>query len=364
MFLKNISLFNFKNYSSAEFSFSAQINGLTGSNGCGKTNLLDAIHYLSMGKSAFNLIDSQNIRHQEALFMVKGNFVLQDEEKEVCCSLKAGEKKILSVNRVPHEKLSQHIGLFPTVMIAPNDTDIIREGSEARRKFFDSMMAQIDPDFLRHLIQYNHTLKNRNSLLKQFNEKRYFDADLLEFYDGKLIDCGQPIFEKRKTFAEEFLPVFEQHYCVLSDDAEQVEIEYKSSLLTQDMTDLLHQNLQKDLYLLRTAAGIHKDDFNFRISGYPLKKFGSQGQQKSFLIALKLAQFDMISRHKGFKPVLLLDDIFDKLDDRRIRKLMEMVSKDSFGQIFVTDARAERTQRLFEHINADKRFFAVDELIN
>ncbi len=360
MHLENLSLVNFKNYASLDISFSQDINCFVGYNGTGKTNLLDAIYYLSMTKSAFNSVDQQNIRHGEDFFALRGTFAKQDEASNVHCSLKTGQKKTIKKNKKEYAKISEHIGHFPTVLIAPYDTDLIREGSETRRKFFDSIISQINQTYLQKLIQYNHLLKQRNSLLKQFADRRYFDQDLLSSYNAPLMDLGNYIYEERRDFLTHFEPVFLAHFKFISDEKELPALTYRSDLLQEDIGKLFQASLKKDLLLQRTNRGIHKDDFELVINGNSLKKFGSQGQQKSFVIALKLAQFDMIKNNKGFKPLLLLDDIFDKLDELRIHKLMIMVAGNSFGQIFVTDARPERTKAMFENIGADVRIFHIE----
>lgn len=361
MHLENLSLVNFKNYTTLDISFSQAINCFVGYNGSGKTNLLDAIHYLSMTKSAFNNMDQQNIRHGEDFFVVRGAFIKQEEISSVHCSLKTGQKKSLKKNKKEYAKISEHIGHFPTVLIAPYDTDLIREGSETRRKFFDSIISQINQTYLQKLIQYNHILKQRNSLLKQFADRRYFDKDLLSTYDTSLIALGGYLYEERRDFLIQFESIFLEHFKFISSNKERPSLTYRSDLLQENLGILFQENLKKDMLLQRTTTGIHKDDYEFGIDGNPIKKFGSQGQQKSFVIALKLAQFDMIKKVKGFKPLLLLDDIFDKLDELRIQKLMTMVAGNSFGQIFVTDARPERTQAMFEVINAGIKIFHIEE---
>ena len=361
MLLENISLVNFKNYNSLKLTFSKEVNCFVGNNGAGKTNILDAIFYLSMTKSAFNSIDQQNISHNEQFFSVQGAILKGEEKYNIHCSLKTGQKKIFKRNKKIYDKISEHIGEFPVVLIAPNDTDLIREGSETRRKFFDSILAQIDQEYLRSLLQYNHVLKQRNGLLKQFADRHYFDKDILEPYDHQIINLGEKIFLKRKEFMTEFNPGFSQHFDFLSSKKELTELRYTSDLFSPDFRKLFKNNLKKDLALQRTTMGIHKDDFEFTIEGNPLKKFGSQGQQKSFIIALKLAHFDVIKKVKGFKPLLLLDDIFDKLDELRIEKLMTMVAGNSFGQIFVTDARPERTREMFKKVNSEIFVFVIED---
>ena len=360
MWLEKIEILNYKNYETVKLDFSAQINSFVGSNGSGKTNLLDAIYYLSLTKSAFSSDEQQNIRHGADLFLIKGSFLLNDEPHKIQFSLQQGQKKVAKNSKKVYEKLSEHIGLFPVVLIAPNDTDIIRDGSDARRKFFDGIISQINAAYLEHLLQYNHWLKQRNSLLKQFAERNYFDKDLLETYNEPLLATGKLIHDTRKSFLQKFFPYFDNHYQNLSDQKEGVGIQYQSDLDQEGFDQAFKNNLKKDRALQRTTMGIHKDDFLFEINGHPLKKFGSQGQQKSYVIALKLAQFDSIKAEKNIKPILLLDDIFDKLDDKRIEKLTEMVVHHSFGQLFVTDARPERTSSIFEQVEADKKTFYIE----
>ena len=370
MHLESLELLNFKNYEEIKLNFSPDINCLVGNNGSGKTNMLDAIHYLSLTRSAFNTVDVQNIRHQENFMVIRGSFRSSDSQngnsldeepfhdapqkkgksETIQCSLQLGQRKVVKHNKKAYDKIGEHIGRFPVVLIAPNDTDVIREGSETRRKFFDSILSQIDQQYLQWLMQYNHTLKQRNSLLKHFSETHTLDRDLLEPYNQQLLSLGKSLLQARKAFLQDYLPYFLGHYQNLSEGREEVRIAYESNLDVENPEKDLANSLRRDLALQRTNVGIHKDDYVFEIAGHPLKKFGSQGQQKSFVIALKLAQFDIIRQHKGFKPILLLDDIFDKLDDLRIAKLMELVSGHTFGQLFVTDARPERTERIFQQL--------------
>lgn len=361
MWLENISLLNFKNYEELTLSFSEQINCLVGENGSGKTNLLDAIYYLSLTKSAFSSTEAQNIRHEEPFFMIKGSFYKQDEKYNVQFSLQNGQKKQYKNNKIPYEKLSDHIGLFPVVLITPDDTDIIKGGSEIRRKFYDGIISQINSDYLDNLLRYNHTLKQRNSLLKQFAEQNYYDNDLLDSYSDQLLATGERIHNYRKNFISQFFPTFINHYNNLSGQKEEVKITYQSDFEDANFKKQFYKNYRRDLLAQRTTQGIHKDDFLFEINDFPVKKYGSQGQQKSFVISLKLSQFDIIKEEVQTKPILLLDDVFDKLDDFRIGKLSEMVAAQSFGQLFVTDARPERTYQIFEPIKADKKVFTIHQ---
>ncbi|WP_207535464.1 DNA replication/repair protein RecF [Desertivirga arenae] len=360
MWLQKLSLLNFKNYQEAELSFSPTVNAFTGDNGAGKTNLLDAIHYLSLCKSYFNPIDSQQIRQGADFFMVQGVFGKNENEDVVACSLKKNQKKQFKRNKKDYQRLADHIGLFPLVMISPYDISIIIEGSEERRRFIDSVISQTDNQYLDELISYNKSLASRNMLLKKIAETGRYDPLLLEVYDEQLITSGNKIFNKRQAFMTEFLPVFNKHYQYLSEDAEHVELIYESQLLNNPFAALLKTSVERDRVLERTTCGIHKDDLSFSIHNLPMKKFGSQGQQKSFLIALKLAQYSFLHQRKGFKPLLLLDDIFDKLDDKRVKKLMTMVSHHDFGQIFITDTSTERIRTIFAGIGVEVNIFEVE----
>ncbi|ADY53195.1 DNA replication and repair protein RecF [Pseudopedobacter saltans DSM 12145] len=359
MYLKNLSLINFKNYDEAELSFSEGANAFSGDNGAGKTNLLDAIHYLALCKSYFNPIDSQQIKQEQDFFMIQGVFDKNTEEI-VACGVKRNQKKQFKRNKKEYQRLADHIGLFPLVMISPNDVSLILDGSEERRKFIDNVISQTDPKYLDELIIYNKNLLNRNSLLKNIAETGKYDPYLLEILDEQLVNSGRIIFEKRAAFMERFVPIFNQHYSYLTDDAEKVELIYDSPLQSGDFQELLQKSIEKDRILQRTTTGIHKDELIFSVHEMPLKKFGSQGQQKSFLIALKLAKYSFLYQEKGFKPLLLLDDIFDKLDDKRITKLMKMVSEDDFGQIFITDTNPERLKRVFNDISVALNLFHIN----
>lgn len=364
MYLKKITLVNFKSYDEAELSFIDGANAFTGNNGAGKTNLLDAIHYLSLCKSYFNPIDSQQIKQDRDLFMLQGVFDKNKNDELIACGVKKNQKKQFKRNKKEYQRLADHIGLFPLVMISPNDISLILEGSEERRKFIDTVISLTDSGYLDDLMFYNKTLQNRNALLKQIADSGKYDPSLLDIFDEQLIVSGNKIFGKRQLFMQIFTPVFDQHYKYLTDEAESVSLIYESPLITTDFATLLKQNLDKDRILQRTTQGIHKDDLVFQVhENMPLKKFGSQGQQKSFLIALKLAKYSFIQQQKGFKPLLLLDDIFDKLDDLRITKLMKMVSADDFGQLFITDTSAERVKRIFADIKVGLNLFEINNSV-
>ncbi|HWK58002.1 MAG TPA: DNA replication and repair protein RecF [Parapedobacter sp.] len=361
MWLKRLAVLNFKNCAEATLDFTPVVNAFTGANGAGKTNLLDAIHYLSLCKSFFNPIDSQQIRRGSDWFMVQGEFEKNGQLDAVSCSLKRNQKKQFKKNKKAYTRLADHIGLFPLVMVSPNDSAIVTDGSEERRRFIDNVISQTDLAYLDGLIAYNKCLAQRNSLLKQAGKGGVLDSSLLDVLDVQLVELGVPIFEKRQAFMAEFIPEFDNHYRFLTETAETVSLVYESQLMHGSFSTLLSQYLERDRLLERTTVGIHKDDLLFSIHGdMPLKKFGSQGQQKSFLIALKLAQYSFLHHRKNFKPLLLLDDIFDKLDDQRTRKLMQMVSADDFGQIFLTDTDSTRINRIFEEINRSVRIFEIN----
>ncbi len=359
MFIKKINLINFKNYAETDISFSSQINIFTGPNGSGKTNLLDAIYCLSLTKSAFSSSENNSIKHQENFFSILGHFSKEEKTHTVQYDL-AGQKKTFRLDKTPYEKLSEHIGAFPVVLVTPYDTDVIREGSEERRKFFDAIISQLDNLYLSELIRYNHLLKQRNSLLKQFAESNSMDKELIDSYNHQLLRSGKIIYEKRKSFIEALTPIFKKHYLNLSDKREMPELIYESKLEDKEFEQKFIQNLKRDILLQRTCLGVHKDEYNFTLDGHAVKGYGSQGQQKSFVIALKLAHFDIIKEKRNIKPILLLDDIFDKLDDIRINKLMEMVAEEAFGQLFITDARPEHTEKIVGHINAEIRIFKIE----
>jgi DNA replication and repair protein RecF len=361
VYLKKLSLINFKNCAEAELEFSAQVNCFVGNNGEGKTNLLDAIHYLSFCKSYFNSIDSQNIKHNEPFFVVQGVFEKEEKEENVYCGLKRNQKKKFKRNQKEYSRLADHIGHFPVVMISPYDSDLIAEGSEIRRKFIDSIISQFDRNYLDNLISYNKVVSQRNALLKQFAEMRGFDAESLEIWDAQLIELAQQIYEVRKTFLENFIPIFQEYFELITNGKEAVSITYKSHLNENDFPDLVLRVREKDRAIQYTSVGVHKDDLVLKIGDHTIKKFGSQGQQKSFLIALKLAQYHYIKQEKGLSPILLLDDIFDKLDSKRVKQLMELVTKNTFGQVFITDTNVDRIPDIFENLDIHLATFKVED---
>lgn len=359
MYLEKISLVNFKNIASQTFDFQQKVNCFVGDNGIGKTNVLDAIYYLSFAKSYFNAVAVQNIKHGESFFMVEGDYLINNRKEKILCSLKKGQKKILKRNGKNYEKFSEHIGQIPLVIISPADRDLVIEGSDTRRKFIDGVISQQNKAYLKDLIAYNKVLSQRNALLKYFAANRTFDALNLSVYDEQLINFGTKIYEVRKAFLAEFIPIFNEKYEIISGDKERVDLNYKSQLHDFSMEAILQKSLEKDKVLQYTTSGIHKDDLSFQIGDYPIKKFGSQGQQKSYLIALKLAQFEFIKKQSGLTPILLLDDIFDKLDQSRVQQIIDLVNNEKFGQIFITDTHSERTENIVKQSGKPYEIFKL-----
>lgn len=361
MHLKLLSIVNFKNHTEASLTLSPEINVFVGNNGKGKTNLLDAIYYLSFCKSFLNPVDKQNIKIGEKFFLLNGVYFKEDKKIDISISVQSGQKKKVKRNKKEYERLAEHIGQFPAVMISPYDTNLIIEGSETRRKFIDSIISQYDRLYLDTLIRYNKVLQQRNALLKRFQEYRIFEQESIEVWDAQLIQLGTTIFQKRAEFLKEFIPVFQKYFDMISEGSELISIQYESHLKEGDFGQQLDAASRKDAAVGYTTVGIHKDDLIFQIHEHPIKKYGSQGQQKSFLIALKLAQFEMISRLLEMKPILLLDDIFDKLDHLRVERLMKLVSDHTFGQVFITDTDADRIEKVFSAIDIERFVFKIED---
>ena len=357
MHLQNLSLLNYKNIAEANYEFDPKINCFVGKNGVGKTNVLDAIYHLAYGKSYFNPLAVQNIKHGEEFFVIDGTFVKNDRTEQIVCSLKKGMKKALKRNGKAYDKFSEHIGFVPLVIISPSDNDLIVEGSETRRKFLDTVISQLDANYLQQLINYQKVIAQRNALLKYFALNHTFDRDTLSIYNTQLDGMGQHIFEKRKQFLDDFVPIFSKHHEAITNLAESVSLVYDSHLHNKSLATLLDENLQRDRVLQYTSVGIHKDDLLFEIDGHPIKKFGSQGQQKSFLIALKLAQFEFIKKQGGVLPILLFDDIFDKLDETRVSKIVQMIDDKVFGQIFISDTHPQRTEAIIKETHQSYAIF-------
>lgn len=359
MFLKNLSLLNYKNFETKDLSFDAKINCFVGDNGKGKTNLLDAIYHLSFGKSYFNPIASQNIKHDCDFFVVEGLFEKEEREEKITCSLKRNNKKIIKRNGKAYERFADHIGLLPLVIISPADRDLIVEGSDVRRKFMDGVISQSDKEYLQALMNYNKTLSQRNALLKYFAANHTFDQATLAIYNEQLDGFSAIIYEKRKAFVDAFVPIFKAQYEAITGNTETVHLNYDSKLHQNNLATLLSKNLDKDRALQYTSVGIHKDDLSFTITDYPIKKFGSQGQQKSYLIALKFAQFQFMQAVASTTPILLLDDIFDKLDEHRVAHIITLVNAENFGQIFVSDTHADRTESVVKKIHQSYKIFTL-----
>jgi DNA replication and repair protein RecF len=359
MILKSLSLLNYKNFDSKSFIFNNKINCIVGNNGIGKTNVLDAIYHLSFGKSYFNPVATQNIKHDEDFFVINGDYDKNDKNEKVAISLKRGQKKVIKRNGKAYEKFSEHIGFLPLVIISPVDRDLIIEGSNTRRKFIDSVISQSDKSYLSHLINYYKILAQRNALLKYFALNHTFNNDTLEVYNTQLTEYGTLIFKKRDAFLKTFIPIFKSRHQAISNGNETVDLIYNSLLFEDDLNTLLKASINKDKALQFTSIGIHKDDLQFNIEAHPIKKFGSQGQQKSFLIALKLAQFDFIKAQSGVNPILLLDDIFDKLDEQRVAQIIKLVDDENFGQLFISDTHAERTEDAVKQVHQSYEIFKL-----
>ncbi len=342
--LQNISLTQFKNYPQKTFLFNEKVVAICGSNGIGKTNLLDAIHYLSFTKSYFTKTDANNVMHGQQGFRVFGDMLKNAEIFKINCVLRETGKKELQVNGATIAKFSSHIGQFPLVMIAPDDVAVITEGSEERRKFLDTLLSQLNAAYLQQLITYNKVLLQRNSLLKQFAETQQRNMPLLEVLDEQLIESGNQIFALRNRELQTLLPLVGKYYTEIAGQDEGLALQYESSLHTQTFVQLLQQNRERDFLAQRTNGGIHKDDLHFTLQDESFKQTASQGQRKSLLFALKLAEFDLLQKSKGFAPLLLLDDIFEKLDAQRMQNLLQKVCIENEGQVFITDTHAARLQ--------------------
>lgn len=362
MYLKELKLSSFKNCKSAELSLSEKINCFVGLNAAGKTNILDSIYYLAFCKSYFSLTDRQNIRHGDDFFAIHGDFQFDNnEEHTISCIQKNASKKSFRCDKKEYERLADHIGKIPLVMISPYDSDLINGGSELRRKLIDGVISQFDSVYLNSLLSYNKALQQRNKQLKFFLENKLWDGTLIEMWNHQLIQTAVPINEKRKLFLEDFVPVFQKYYEIVSGTNEIVSIRYNSALNDNSYEELLGESLNHDRYSAYTNVGVHKDDLTFLIDNHPVKQFASQGQQKSFVIAIKLAQFDFYYKKIGYKPILLLDDIFDKLDDSRVEQLVKLVGSDHFGQVFITDTQKQRVKFLMDNTVVNHKIFKVNK---
>ncbi|MBQ9639423.1 MAG: DNA replication/repair protein RecF [Bacteroidales bacterium] len=373
MYLERLQLNNFKNYVEADLHFSHNVNCLVGNNGMGKTNLIDAIYYLSFCKSYFNAVDSQNIRRGESFFAVHGHFVedtpyvvnteTTSVENDVSCIVQMGKPKQIKYNKKLCSSMSEHVGRIPLVMVSPGDHVLILGGSENRRRFVDSTISQIDKGYLHEVMQYNKAVEQRNNLLKQFAEVHFFDEASIGIWDEQLVRLSAPIYAMRQQFMQEFVPLFQQYFHLIAASHDELpSIRYRSQLNEGDLLAQLHEARMRDAALQYSSVGVHKDDFDFFIDDFAVKKFSSQGQQKTFLLALKLAQFDYMLQHAGRKPILLLDDIFDKLDISRVEQLLALVGSDHFGQVFLTDTQQGRVQSLFQTSpQVERKIFSVSQ---
>jgi DNA replication and repair protein RecF len=353
IFLQDISLTQFRNYLSQRFSFNKKIVGICGTNGSGKTNLLDAIHYLCFTKNYFSKPDTQSVYPNTAGFRIEGNIEKNNFTNNLVCILRENNKKEFQLNKEGYKKFSEHIGKFPCVFIAPDDVQIITEGSETRRHFLDALLSQLNHGYLQHLMDYKKILDERNSLLKSASERNYFDEELLNILDEQLIKSGEKIFHARKIFLETFLLQVQKEYLAISKSNDDVALNYFSQLNNVSFKELLKENRQRDLYLQRTGCGVHKDDIEIQMQQLPFRSIASQGQRKSLLFALKLAEFNILKKKKGFAPLLLLDDIFEKLDAQRMYNLLQKVCKEEEMQVFITDTHKERLQKAFEELQVN-----------
>jgi len=361
MFLKSLSLVSFKNYLSAELELTSGINCFVGNNGVGKTNILDAIHYLALCKSYFNAVDSQNITYDQDFSVIQGVFQRNDKEENIYCGIQRKKPKQFRRNKKDYPRLSEHIGLIPLVMISPADRNLIMDGGEERRKFINGVISQYDNVYLDNLIQFNRVLTQRNRFLKSVFEKRNPDLSLIQVYNEKMIHLGVEIYNKRKEFVDELIPVFNGFYKYISDEKEVTNLVYNSQLNQDNYPELLEKSFHKDRVLQYTTAGIHRDDLEMLLEEHPLKKVGSQGQQKTFQVALKLSKFEFIRKVSGITPILLLDDIFDKFDAQRVEQIIKLVSENNFGQIFITDTDEERVRSILERLDTDNKIFRIEE---
>jgi DNA replication and repair protein RecF len=360
MILKRISILNYKNVAQAELELSPKINGFVGSNGMGKTNLLDAVYYLSFCKSSTNPIDSQNILHDRDFFMIQGQYEREDGvEEEVYCGMKRRQKKHFKRNKKEYGRLADHIGLIPLIMVSPADSELISGGSEERRRFMDVLISQVDKGYLDALMRYNNALLQRNTLLKQEAEP---DPELLSIWEEMMVTNGEVVYQKRAAFIQEFIPIFQSFYAYISKEGEEVSLVYESQLLTRNFAQSLRDHREKDRIMGYSLVGVHKDNLDMQLGGFPIKREGSQGQNKTYLIALKLAQFEFLKRTGSrTTPLLLLDDIFDKLDASRVEQIVKLVSGNSFGQIFITDTNREHLDRILERNDLHYKLFEVTQ---
>lgn len=350
--LDKITITHFKNYDQRSFEFQQQVTGICGLNGMGKTNLLDAIYYCCFARSYFSGTEALNINFSKDGFRLEGMFSKDNQSLNVTCINRGSNKKELLLNDVPYEKFSKHIGLLPAVMIAPDDIELVTGKSENRRKYIDTLLCQLDAGYLQQLIVYNKLLQQRNSLLKNWDQAGNSGHEVLEILDRQLVAPANFIHNKRKDLCDELIPLVHRFHKRIADNDEEIFIQYSSQLNGHSFEKLLEQNKAKDIVMQRSNAGIHKDDITIELNGQSFKNIASQGQRKSLLFALKLAEFEILKQHKGFAPLLLLDDVFEKLDNNRMQHLLEWVCKDNDGQVFITDTHRERLEEAFDSLDA------------
>ncbi len=358
MHLSTLSVINFKNYEQADLELSPRINCFVGENGVGKTNLLDAIHYLALCKSNLNPVDTQNISYNAEFAVIQGVFDRKEKEETIYCSIRRNKKKQFKRNQKDYKRLAEHIGLIPLVMVSPADYVLIQGGSEERRKWMNGVIGQYDRIYLENVISYNRILTQRNKLLKE-NSTHATGREVLDVLDTQLVQYGEPVFNARRKFVERLTPVFQRFYQHVSGNKEEVKLNYFSQLLEQDFGDALHSSRQKDFIVQYTTTGIHKDDINMELGAHSLKKTGSQGQQKTYLVALKLAEFEFMQETMQNTPILLLDDVFDKFDAFRVKQIIQLVAENRFGQIFITDTNETRMMNILKEIPAEHRVFNI-----
>ncbi len=359
MILNRITILNYKNLEQVELSFSPKLNCLFGRNGMGKTNLLDALYFLSFCKSAGNPVDSQNIRHEADFFMIQGFYEEENGElEEIYCGMKRRQKKQFKRNKKEYSRLADHIGFIPLVMVSPADQELILGGSEERRRFMDVVISQFDKAYLEALIRYNKALAQRNVLLKS---DLPVDEELFSVWEEMMAQAGEVVFAKREAFIREFTPIFQDFYAYISQEHEAVTLTYESHARDTSLYEVIRQSRQRDQIMGFSLKGIHKDELVMQLGGYPLRREGSQGQNKTYLVALKLAQFDFLKRMGRTTPLLLLDDIFDKLDAHRVEQIVKLVAGKRFGQIFISDTNREHLDAILQKVESDYRIFKVED---
>jgi DNA replication and repair protein RecF len=361
MFLKKLSLVNFKNYPQADMELSSRLNCFVGKNGVGKTNIFDAVHYLCLCKSYFNVIDTQNIRYNEELSVIQGDFILNGKKEEIYCAIQRSKRKVFKRNKKEYSRHSDHIGLLPVVMISPADSNLILGGSEERRRFINGVIVQYDKNYLNDLIKYNRLISQRNKVLKDIAASCNSYEDTLAIYDEQLIPVAERIYKKRVDFAEKLVPIFQKYYDFISLGQEKVELIYRSQLAEGAFASQLKKSKEKDRILQYTTTGVHRDDLILNLQGINIKKNGSQGQQKTYLVALKLAKFDFIKGINNIRPILLLDDVFDKFDESRVKQIIKLVSDENFGQIFISHTSEERMKSVLKDIPEGYKLFLIDD---